>query len=65
MGRLAAYKVRLVAPGFDYDQTINLSLNFFKEEEKQFIPATINHTPVLSRIIIKCRITDDGGLDFY
>ena len=65
MGRLAEYKVRLVAPGFDYDQTINLSLNFFKEEEKQFIPATINHKPVLSRIIIKCRITDDGGLDFY
>ncbi len=65
LGRLAGYKVRLVAPALDYDQTINLSLNFFKEEEKQFIPATFNHQPILSRIIIKCRVTDDGGLDFF
>ncbi len=65
MGRLAGYKVHLVAPSFDYDQTINLSLNLFKEDEKQFIPATFNHTPILSRIVIKCRITDDGGLNFY
>jgi len=65
MGRLADYKVRLVSPSLDYDQTINLSLNFFKEEEKQFIPATFNYKPVLSRIIIRCRVTDNGGLDFY
>lgn len=65
MGRLASYKVHLMAPGFDYDQTINLSLNFFSEEQKQFIPATFNHKAILSRIIIKCRVTADGGLDYY
>jgi hypothetical protein len=65
MGRLAEYKVRVVSPLSDYDQTINLSLSFFTEEQKQFIPATLNYRPILSRIIIKCKVTDDGGLDFY
>jgi hypothetical protein len=65
LGRLAGYKVHLIAPYLEYDQTINLSLSLFKEEQKQFIPATFNHQPVLSRIVIKCRVTDDGGLDFY
>jgi hypothetical protein len=65
MGRLAGYKVHLQAPALNYDQTITLSLNLFKEEEKQFIPATFNHQPILSRITIQCRVTDDGGLDFY
>ncbi len=65
LGRLASYKVHLMAPIIEYDQTINMSLKFFKEEEKQFIPATFNGTPILSRIIIKCRVTNDEGLDFY
>ena len=65
MGRLASYKVHLTAPALDYDQTINLSLAFFNEEQKQFIPATFNHKAILSRIIIRCRITEDGGLDYY
>jgi hypothetical protein len=65
LGRLADYKVRAACPVFDYDQTVNISVNLFKEEDKQFIPATYNGEPVLSRIIIKCRLTDSGGLDFY
>ncbi|MGZ3764244.1 MAG: hypothetical protein ACXVA2_06250, partial [Mucilaginibacter sp.] len=64
MGRLAEYKVRSVCSIFDYDQTITLDVNLFKEQDKQFIPATYNGEPVLSRIIIRCRITDSGGLDF-
>jgi hypothetical protein len=63
LGRLADYKVHLIGPA--YVQTFNLSLNFFKEEDKQFIPATVNKKPVISRILISCRVTDDGGLDFY
>jgi len=65
MGRLAEYKVRVVSPYFDYDRTVTLSVKLFKEEDKQFIPATLNYEPVLSRIIIKCRVTDSGGLDFF
>ena len=63
LGRLADYKVHLTGPG--YEQTFNLSLSFFKEEDKQFIPATVNKKPVISRILISCNVTDDGGLDFY
>lgn len=65
MGRLADYKVHLIAPLLQYDQTFNLSLNFFSEEDKQFIPATLNHKRILSRIMIKCKVNDDGSLDFY
>ena len=65
LGRLAEYKVRLVSPILEIDQTVTLSLNFFNEDDKKFIPATINYKPVLSRIFIKCRVTEDGELDFY
>ncbi len=65
LGRLAEYKVRAVCSVFDYDQTISMDVKLFKEEDKKFIPATYNGEPVLSRILIKCRITDSGGLDFY
>lgn len=62
LGRLAEYKVHLVS--YDYDQYFRLSLNFFKEEDKQFIPAKVNGEPVICRILIRCRLTDNGGLDF-
>lgn len=65
MGRLADYKVHLIAPLLQYDQTFNLSLNFFSDDDKQFIPATLNHKRILSRIIIKCKVNDDGSLEFY
>jgi hypothetical protein len=65
MGRLADFKVRLFSSFFDYDQTTTLDINLFKEEDKKFIPATYNHEPILSRIIIKCRVTNSGGLDYF
>ena len=65
MGRLADYKVHLIAPLLQYEQTFNLSLSFFSDEDKQFIPATLNHKRILSRIMIKCKVNDDGSLSFY
>lgn len=65
LGRLADYKVHLVSAYYNYDRTTVMDRNLFKEEDRQFIPATINHVPVTSRIIIKCRLTTIGGLDFY
>jgi hypothetical protein len=65
LGRLAGYKVRAVCSVFDYDQTITMDVRLFKEEDKKFIPATYNGEPILSRILIKCRVTDSGGLDFF
>jgi len=65
LGRLANYKVHAVCSLIEYDQTINMSTALFKEEDKKFIPATLNGQPILSRIIIKCRVNRSGGLDFF
>lgn len=64
LGRLAGYKVRTICDGYDFDQTINMNVKLFKEEDQQFIPATYNGQPVVSRIVIRCKITQSGGLDF-
>jgi hypothetical protein len=64
LGRLAGYKVRTVCDEYDFDQTINMNVKLFKEEDQQFIPATYNGEPVVSRIIIRCKVTQTGGLDF-
>jgi hypothetical protein len=42
---------------------ISPSPDIFSEEDKQFIPATLNGEPILSRIFVICRVTHDGGLD--
>jgi len=66
LGRLASYKVRLVSVwSGDFDQTTNMDIKLFKEEDRKFIPATFNGEPILSRIVIKCRLTTSGGLDFF
>ncbi len=65
MGRLAGYKVRVHSDYYQYDQTFNFDVKLFGEEERIFLPATINDKPVMSRILIRCFITNSGGLDFY
>jgi hypothetical protein len=65
LGRLADYKVRIVSSLYKYDHTFNLDVSLFNEENRKFIPATINDRPVLSRVIIKCIVTPYGGIDFY
>ncbi|MBS1533378.1 MAG: hypothetical protein JSU01_23970 [Bacteroidetes bacterium] len=62
LGRLADYKVIATFPYMDYTQTLRMDVNLFKEEDREFIPATFNHEPILSRIIIKCRVDEDGQL---
>jgi hypothetical protein len=64
LGRLAEYKVHTACSAFDYDQKITMDVKLFKEEDRKFIPATYNGEPVLSRIIIRCRVTESGDLDF-
>lgn len=65
LGRLADYKIRLISNALEYDQTTHMDVNLFSEEDKEFLPATYNGEPVLSRIVIKCRLTDGGKLDFF
>jgi hypothetical protein len=64
LGRLAGYKVHAVCPMMDFDQTIEMDINLLKEEDRQFMPATLNYKPILCRILVRCVITDDGGLAF-
>ncbi len=65
LGRLAWYKVYINSNYYDYHQSFSLDVNLFSDEEKTYLPATKNGVPVLSRIIIRCSINDDAGLDFY
>jgi hypothetical protein len=60
-GRLADFKVHIKSP---VDERITtFSTDLIDEEDRLFVPATINHKPVLCRIFVKCRITDEGELD--
>jgi hypothetical protein len=65
MGRLADYNVHITSVTYEYDHLFKMDVNLFSPEDRTFIPATFNGKPVLTRIIIKCFVTSDGGLDFY
>jgi hypothetical protein len=63
-GRLADYKVHIYS-GPTYEKVFNMNLNALNEEDKIFIPATVNNQPIGCRIMIKCLIDNDGGIDFF
>ena len=65
MGRLADYKIRVVSDDYNYDEIFNIDVHLFSDEDRTFTPATLNGTPVMSRILIRCTLTPKGGLDFY
>lgn len=60
-GRLADFKVHIKSN--DFERTTTFSTELFSNEDKLFVPATINGQPVLSRIFVKCKLTDTGELD--
>jgi hypothetical protein len=60
LGRLAEYKVHLISAYYKYNHTVSLDVNLFSEADRTFIPATLNHKPIISRIVIKCFVTRDG-----
>ncbi|WP_166088129.1 hypothetical protein [Mucilaginibacter inviolabilis] len=61
-GRLADFKVHLFS-GLNYHKVFNRSTDMPNEEDKIFIPATVNGDPIGCRIMISCRINNDGGLE--
>ncbi len=65
LGRLADYKIHLSSSLYKYKQVFNLDTHLFTDEDKTFLPATLNGEPVLCRIMLKCYVTDDGSIDFY
>jgi hypothetical protein len=62
-GRLADFKVHIYSG--NYKKTFNMSTNMPNEEDKLFLPATLNGEPIGCRIMIKCQIDNDGGIDFF
>jgi len=65
MGRLANYRVRITSFPYDYDHIFTMDVKLLSDEDRTFTPATKNGEPVLSRIVIRCYVTQYGGLDFY
>jgi hypothetical protein len=62
-GRLAEYIVHFQAP--NYDRKVGFNINYLSDEDKTFIPATINGEPIACRIFIRCYLTSGGDLDLY
>jgi len=60
-GRLADFKVHIKSD--DFERITTFSTELIDNEDKIFIPATINGRPVISRIFVKCRLTINGELD--
>lgn len=61
-GRLADVKVHIKYDGED-QQTVTFSPEIFSDEDRIFIPATKNNEPIMSRIFVRCRITEYGDMD--
>jgi hypothetical protein len=62
-GRLADFKVHIYS-GANYEKVFNMSTDM-PNEDKIFIPATVNGEPIGCRIMIKCQINNDGGINFF
>jgi hypothetical protein len=60
-GRLADFKVHVYSG--NYEKAFNIKTDLVNEEDKVFIPATVNGEPIGCRIMIKCSINNDGGID--
>jgi hypothetical protein len=61
-GRLAYFKVTIYSGNFS--KTFNMNVNVLPEEDKVFVPATVNGEPIGCRIVSRCFIDDDGTLIF-
>ena len=62
-GRLADYTVHI--QNNTYQRKFSFNLDLLSDEDKTFVPATIDGRPVSCRIFVKCFLTDDGRIDFF
>lgn len=60
-GRLADYTVHI--QNNDFQRKFSFNLDLLSEEDKTFIPATIDSKPVACRIFIRCYLTNNGQID--
>ena len=61
-GRLADFKVHLFS-GLNYHKVFKMGTDMPNEEDKIFTPATLNGEPIGCRIMMRCYIDNDGGLE--
>ncbi|WP_183559107.1 hypothetical protein [Mucilaginibacter sp. SP1R1] len=61
-GRLADFKVHIYS-GANYQKNFNMNIDLLNEEDKEFIPATLNGEPIGCRIMVRCLINAEGGID--
>ncbi|CAM3833825.1 hypothetical protein MUGA111182_12365 [Mucilaginibacter galii] len=57
LGRLAGYKLRITpmwATRQYEDVVLNINLNLLADEDKVFVPATLNNEPTAVRIVVPC-----------
>jgi len=62
-GRLADYKIHLKINGDD--EIMHPNTDLLKEEDKQFIPASLNNEPVSCRIFIQCYVNYYDEIDTW
>ncbi|WP_158826523.1 hypothetical protein [Mucilaginibacter lacusdianchii] len=65
-GRLAEYKVHIqsrLRP--EEDENVKMNINLLSDEEKTFIPATLNKESISSRILIRCRLSGTDRITFW
>lgn len=61
-GHLADYTIHL--PSYNNPLDLNFNIDLLSDEDKTFIPATLNGQPVSARISIRCTIDNSGNLTF-
>jgi hypothetical protein len=66
LGRLADCTIHIRYARSDKDLAVfNINPDLLNDEDKQFIPATLNRKRVASRILIGCYITQYDGIDMW
>jgi hypothetical protein len=63
-GKLADFKIHINSELYRYDKVANMPLDALSEEDKTFIPATLNKKPVPIVIFIQCSINNNRTLDY-
>lgn len=63
-GVLADYNIHISSNYYNFDKTLNVNIDLLPMEDKIFIPATLNHEPVASRIVVPCFIDSKNQLVF-
>lgn len=63
-GRLADYRVHIFS-GVYGERVLAVNINQLSDDDKLFVPATVNGKDVMSRIVVKCNLTGSRRLTLF